>query len=91
MPYTRARTNWKPTPHLAVTAGQPNLDKMVKRTLPATDEVSGRKRESILEDLSRSEANENTFRDVSPIAHAQDRTTRSSARRMVLPKSAPSL
>ena len=57
LPYARARTNWKPTLHLAATAGQPDLDKMVKRALPATsqaDEVPGRKGKSILKDLSRS-------------------------------------
>ena len=69
IPYTRARTNWKPTPHLAATAGQPDLDKMVKRALPATsqaDEVPGRKCESILEDLSRSGTSETALRDVFP-------------------------
>ena len=39
LPYTRARINWIPTLHLATTAGQPDLDKMVKGTLPTTTQA----------------------------------------------------
>ena len=42
LPYTRAHIDWKPLLHLVATAGQPDLDKMVKGTLPATTQADDR-------------------------------------------------
>ena len=42
LPYTRARINRKPALHLAATAGQPDLDKMVEGTLPTITQADDR-------------------------------------------------